>query len=450
MDSYLKKVYDFCQEYGMLPQKGSVIACVSGGADSMCLLHILHELSSTLGFRLCAAHFNHNLRGAESDGDEDFVRLHCQAMGIELLCGSGFVAQEAERSGCGIEEMARLMRYEFFHQCASKIGGAKIATAHNADDNLETVLLRIARGTGLLGLGGIPPVRDDIIRPVLCLTRDEIELYNSHHQIPSRVDSTNLDEAYSRNKLRHRVMPVLRELNPAVSRLSVDMCRLLRSDETYLQNLAQDFLDKNFKDGRLPAAELLSLPYPVSSRVIRAVCGTSLTSGHVAQILELAAAPGSSRELCIPGMSVNVQYGNLVFGQQETAAVVPETKLEPGSVVHFREQGFTIRCFYPEKVSQVHKSFTTFLFKSSAICGNILVRSRRTGDSIRLNNKSGSKSLKKLFIDKKIPAYKRASIPVICDGLGPIAIPGIGCDVRVIPSPGEMAIKVIVEEINDL
>ena len=163
----MKQVTEFADKYGMLPSGGAVICAISGGADSVCLLHILKEIAPTRGFDLYAVHFNHCLRGAESDRDELFVRELCRELDVELFCGSGDVKGYAEKNGLGIEEAARILRYRFFEETAGKIPKSRVATAHNADDNAETVLMTLARGAGLKGLCGIPPVRDIYIRPLL-------------------------------------------------------------------------------------------------------------------------------------------------------------------------------------------------------------------------------------------------------------------------------------------
>ncbi|MGM9522540.1 MAG: tRNA lysidine(34) synthetase TilS [Oscillospiraceae bacterium] len=449
MDDKLKNIIDFCQEYDMLPKYGSVLVCVSGGADSMCLLHLMASLSDTMGFSVIAAHFNHKLRGEESDGDEAFVSDWCRKMGVPLYIGSGDVKAVAEKSGAGIEETARSMRYSFFYDTAEKSGASKIATAHTADDNLETVLMRIARGTGLLGLGGIPPVRDNIIRPLLCLTRKDIESYNLKHGVSHREDSSNFSDDYARNRIRHHVVPVLRDLNPAVGRACADMTALLRRDERFIQSMAQDFVSDNLSDNSLPAALLCELPEPVATRVVRLCCGDGISYGHVKSVLELAGSGSPSGRLSLPGLTVRRQYDRLVFSEAEVKTFEPR-ELPTDGVLTIEELGLRFTAATILSMCEIYKSLTTFLFKSDSICGKITVRPRNTGDSIRLSEKSGAKSLKRLFIDKKIPAHARAAVPVICDELGPVAIPGIGCDVRVRPSPGDSVLKVKVEEISDL
>jgi tRNA(Ile)-lysidine synthase len=163
----IKTIDEFARRHEMFPPDGLILCGVSGGADSMCLLCSLRELSQSRGFSVAAAHFNHKLRGGASDGDEAFVRDFCIRNNITLYTGCGDVASEAEQSGIGIEEAARNMRYDFLLKTASSIGADRIATAHNADDNAETVIMKLTRGAGLRGLGGIPPVRGIIIRPLL-------------------------------------------------------------------------------------------------------------------------------------------------------------------------------------------------------------------------------------------------------------------------------------------
>ena len=180
----------------------------------MCLLDVLDALRTELGFALYACHYNHRLRGIESDRDEAFCRTLCKKRNIPLLTGSGDVASEAESTGRGIEETARKMRYAFFDEALAHFGADKVATAHNADDNLETLIMHLARGTGLRGLCGIPPLRDKLIRPILFASRSEIEAHCRSRGLEHVEDRTNSDERYTRNRIRARVMPVLQSINP--------------------------------------------------------------------------------------------------------------------------------------------------------------------------------------------------------------------------------------------
>ena len=221
-------------QYDLLPAGARVLCAVSGGADSMCLLHLLLQAAPEGGFQVEAAHFNHGLRGDEAQRDEEFVRAQCVRWQVPLTVGRGDVGDFARREGQTIEEAARTLRYAFLEERAQAAGCTHIATAHNADDNLETLLLHLVRGAGLHGLAGIPPRRGKLIRPLLAVSRREIEAYLTEHGIPHVEDSTNTDAAYARNRLRHQVIPILRALNPRLSEHTAQTMGFLRSDNDYL------------------------------------------------------------------------------------------------------------------------------------------------------------------------------------------------------------------------
>ena len=199
--------------YDLIPPGSGVLCALSGGADSMYLLCRLLEGRRAGGYRVCAAHYNHNLRCAAA-ADEQFVRDWCGAHEIPLLVGSGDVAGEARRSGDGLEARGRAMRYAFLEEAAEELDCQLIATGHHAGDNAETVLLHLVRGCGLQGLTGIPERRGRLIRPMLAITRGEILAYLNEHAVPHVEDESNSDPAYTRNFLRTRVMPLLEQVNP--------------------------------------------------------------------------------------------------------------------------------------------------------------------------------------------------------------------------------------------
>ena len=230
----LETIKALTTEYDMLPRGGTVLCAVSGGADSMCLLHLLHTWAGEGGFRVAAAHYNHNLRGAESDRDAAFVAEWCAGQDIPCVIGAGDVAHEARARGLGVEETARQMRYEFLRGAADAMGCGRIATAHSADDNLETLLLHLVRGAGLHGLAGIPPRRGVVVRPLLTTSRAEIVAYLEANGVAHVEDSSNTDEGYARNRIRRQVVPVLRQLNPRLTESAAETMGYLRTDNDYL------------------------------------------------------------------------------------------------------------------------------------------------------------------------------------------------------------------------
>ena len=225
----LNKLERFIRQHSLIVPQDRVICAVSGGADSMALLMGLYLLRRKLGITLEAAHFNHGLRGAESDEDEAFVRGFCEGLSIPLHCGRGQVVSGKK----GLEAAAREARYEYL----TSLGG-KLATAHTADDNAETVLMHLLRGSGLKGLGAIAPFRDGIIRPMLSITREQLLVFLEEYHIQYRTDSSNLGDEFLRNRLRHHVMPLLLQENPRLAENLSAMALRLRLDEAALQELS--------------------------------------------------------------------------------------------------------------------------------------------------------------------------------------------------------------------
>ncbi|MBR6521758.1 MAG: tRNA lysidine(34) synthetase TilS [Oscillospiraceae bacterium] len=431
----MKQVTEFADKYGMLPYGAAVICAVSGGADSVCLLHILNGIAPQRGIKLYAAHFNHCLRGEESDRDESFVRSLCRDMGIELFCASGDVNGYAKENGLGMEEAARVMRYKFFEETASKIAGSRVATAHNADDNVETVLMNLTRGAGLKGLCGIPPVRDIYIRPLLCMSRDEINAYLERNGVDHVEDSTNAESVYTRNRLRHEVIPVLKSINPGLAASVKETSELVREDESLLEMLSQQAVPfEKDEEGRvaLSCEKLKAAPYPLAARGIRraaAKLGCYPASVHVKAEMEIARGDDPSAETQFPdGINVSREYDMMIFSRAEERGSLEETALQWNRWTEIRNSD--IEVWFGDAIDVTENSAEIFRLKRNDISGDLTVRARRTGDKICLNRRQGSKTLKKLFIEKKIPAERRAQIPIIADNEKIIAIPNLGRSVE--------------------
>lgn len=413
----------------ILPQEGLILCAVSGGTDSMYLLCRLKEL----GYPVAAAHYNHGLRGREALRDEAFVRDFCRREAIPFLCRRGDAAAYAAENRLGREEAARRLRYDFLEWAADELGAAVIATAHTADDNVETLLLNLTRGAGLKGLCGIPPVRGRIIRPMLDVTRDEAAAYLRRKGIAHVEDSTNAADDYARNRIRHGAVPVLRAENPALAGTVARTASLLRRDEEYLSGLAADFIQTHGRENAVPAEALLALPWPVSSRVVRRMAGGGLSAGQVEAVLRLAAGG----VLDVPGLRVGRSGDWLVFGAAEKTPL-PARTLVPGQTLALPEAGLTVKSGILNKYPDVvHKSFNIFFFQCENICGNITVSARRPGDKYRPAGRGCEKTLKRLFLEKGVPRWERQTVPVLRDEAGVLAVYGMGQGERARALPGD-------------
>lgn len=264
---FQEKVLQAVKEYSMLKPKDKVIVGLSGGADSVTLLHCLYSLKETLDIELYACHINHNLRGEDSDSDQKFAESLCQSLNIPLRVFSVDVKGTIQKHQ-STEEIARKLRYEKFSEYAEDIG-AKVATAHNACDNSETVLLNLIRGTGLKGLCGIPPVRERFIRPLICCTREEIEEYIGANSLKYVTDKSNFSTDYTRNKVRLQLMPLLLEMNPSFHRGVSRTVSALRKDSDFLEEMAVMALENaRLEEGVYSSEKLAELDAPVFSRAV--------------------------------------------------------------------------------------------------------------------------------------------------------------------------------------
>ena len=425
-----------------LPEPPAAVLCaLSGGADSMCLLELL---LSVPGLRVAAAHYEHGIRGEESLRDCAFVEEYCGLRGIECFTGHGDVPAEALRRGQGTEETARELRYAFLERVADERGFELIATAHNADDNAETLLLNLVRGAGAAGLCGIPPRRGRIIRPLLGVTREEIELFLAERGIPHVEDSTNESCDYSRNRLRREVVPVLRSINPSFSRAAARTGELLRRDESFLLSVAEEFISANFDGSSLDAAKLAGLDPAVSSRVVRLLLGRGLSEKHVAAVLALLgrSEPG---EADLPFGRVRVERGRLTL-RPEPPRPIEERELPIPGAVTLGPQGLRI-CCGEDGGGEINNSFKTYRLKYESICGTLKLSSPQPGDSYRPERRGCTKSLKSLFSEKRYGAAERAATPVFRDGEGIVLVPPFGAAERCVPSPGDRTLTITVEKI---
>ena len=429
------------RDFELLPAGSRVLCAVSGGADSVCLLHWLRGQTD---LQLFAAHYEHGLRGEESLGDAAFTEELCAAWGIPCAVEHGNAAAYAKEKGLGIEEAARELRYAFLERTADALGCDRIATAHQADDNAETVLLNLCRGAGAAGLAGIPPRRGRIVRPLLDTTRAEIEDYLREHALPHREDSSNESEIYRRNLLRHRVLPVLRELNPRLSRAILRSSALLREDEACLNAQAEAFVAAHFSGDSLPLRELLELPRALSARVLRRLCPQSLALAHVEAALCFCAGEGLG-VLDLPGLRLRREQGRLYLAE-EAPVTLPERPLRPGESVFVPEAGLVLHVDCLEYRGEIYDLFKTYLFKCESICGTLTCTGRRPGDRFHPQGRSCGKSLHDLFREAGLTQRERDRTPVIRDDAGVLAVPGYPADERARPEAGDLVLRVQIEE----
>ncbi len=399
----LNKLTATLRQYGMVQPGDTVICAVSGGADSVALLFAFYLLKEKLGITLEAAHFNHHLRGEESQRDEEFVRGFCDRYDIPLHVGSGEVVTGKK----GLEAAARDARYAFLRTLPGKI-----ATAHTADDNAETVLLHLIRGSGLKGLGGITPVSGNVIRPMLGVTRADVEAFLEEWCLSHIEDSSNSSDEFLRNRIRHHVMPLLREENPRIGSNLSAMAQRLRVDE--------DCLSRQANSEELPTVETLKTMHPaLRSRCLEAFLKRSGVrepeQPHIAAAEALVFSEKPSARAHFPGGIIITRNYDRLQKLEQRQQPEPVTLLCPGET----EFGsYRVICTPAEEIINTANTITVIP------AGEMIIRSRRSGDTLRLSG--GTKSLKKLLIDRKIPAADRDRIPVVCDSRGILGVLSIG------------------------
>ena len=399
----LNQLTAFIRRYDMIVPGDHIVCAVSGGADSVALLFGLYLLKEKLQFTLSAAHFNHHLRGEESDRDAEFVKAFCDRYDIPLHMGAG----EVKPGKKGLEAAARDARYAFLRSLPGKI-----ATAHTADDNAETVLLHLVRGTGLKGLCGISPVRERLIRPMLSITRCEVEAFLEEYCLHHITDSSNETDQFLRNRLRHHIMPLLQRENPRTAESLSAMALRLQAEEKLLSRLAEQAYS-------LEVDQLRQMDPAIRSRCLERCLKEAGVKepehSHIEMAEKLIFSENPSAWAEFPG-GVTLQrcYGVLESGAQRSS--LPQTSVAVPGVTEL--PGLRITCQPAQEIINNAHIFTV------SIRGNVVVRSRQAGDEMRLPG--GTKSLKKIFIDRKIPQHQRALVPVLADEQGVVGVGGIG------------------------
>jgi len=421
MHPFETRVRAAIQEHHMLTPSEPVLLGLSGGADSAALLHVL----LALGHPVSALHVHHGLRGAEADADEAFCRALCKKRSAAYACVRVDTASYAREHGLSVEEAGRALRYAAFTQAAN---GQKIAVAHHRDDQAETILMRLARGTGTLGLAGILHVRGSIIRPFLDMTRAEIEAYCTENGIAFRTDATNADDTYTRNKIRNTVMPFLADtLNPAIADALARAARLAAEENAALDMFTQAALAQcRDGDSALSIPALLHHPIAIRRRVLRTMAGEAAGLRDVGlmqiDMLLSLCEKQTGKAVSLPrGLVVSRAYDRLVFHTKQAADTL-ETPLLMGECVHVPALRAAISLSRMENAQNFARKLCTNPIDCDKIKNGLSVRTRRPGDFIV--TKGGTKKLKKLWIDSKVPREARETAVLVCDGAEVVWIVG--------------------------
>ncbi|MGB9793129.1 MAG: tRNA lysidine(34) synthetase TilS [Thermacetogeniaceae bacterium] len=433
-EDFRNKVLAFIESRRLLRPGMKVVVGVSGGVDSVALLHVLKE-ATTLSLSLHVAHLNHLLR-PEAGEEARFVRSLARSWGIPVTTGYADVRRIAAAKKTSVEAAGRIARYSFLRHVARMVGADRIAVAHHADDRVETILLNILRGTGPSGLSGIPVRNGNVVRPLLCVTRAEIEGYCREAGLKWCVDPSNLSTDYQRNKIRHILLPLLRkEFNPRVEEALLRLAEIVEEEDLFLSEYAlrvgRRLVKKRGKrELRLDLSRFLRLPRPLQRRLLRsavvAVAGGLKDFGyiHVEDSIRLLSEGGVGAEVHLPcGVRVRKSYRDFAVFKGEMAPEKRppvERRIAVPGTTELPELGFTVFAQIVERDGGGRLDLPDFsgspwvaFFDYDELRLPLFVRTRRPGDRIRPFGMEGSKKLKKLFGDLKIPLEERDRIPLV-------------------------------------
>lgn len=432
-----EKVLSTVRKYKLIESGDKVVLGLSGGPDSVCLLHILCRLKSVLDIEVYAAHLNHQIRGIEAQKDALYITQLCDELGVTSFVKSIDVPKYCKEKGLSVEEGARKLRYEMFEEIKVKTKSNKIAIGHNLNDQAETILMRIMRGTGLQGLRGIEYIRDNgIIRPILDIDRRDIEDYCEKHELNPRIDHTNLETIYTRNKIRLELIPYMKDnFNPSVIESIVRMSNSLKTDSDYIEKKSDLEFEKvsytNENSCEIDISEYIKLHDAIKVRVLRRgikhILGDTnfIDQKHIEDIIELESDKKLDKMITLPrGIFAYRKKDTILLTNKE---IVNETiefcyNLPSDGFVKIKELGLILETQIISidrfKSMKLDKKCKAFDFNK--IKGGIVVRSRKEGDKIKLS--VGSKKVKDLFIDLKIPRDERCMVPIMADEKGVLCV----------------------------
>lgn len=420
-------VRDTCLRENLIEKGDGVVIALSGGPDSVAMLYSLYLLKEELDIKLVAVHLNHLFRGENSDGDEAYVIELCNTLGIDVRSFRTDVTQLAKDKSMSFEEAGRYERYRLFNEVMNEFNYDKIAVAQNRNDQAETVLMRMIRGTGITGLKGINYIRDNyIIRPILDVDREIIESFCEKHNLNPRVDHTNFEDVYFRNKVRLKLLPLLKnEFSSAINDSLIRTSHLASDDDDYLNLEANRTIDELFSHSEdeyfIDVDRFNELHISIKRRVIRnlvlLVSGSlnDLSFGLTSELLTMFSRKTHGSMILWNDIEFKVSYKNLIIKKSNCKK---------------HNWKFSSNVYEREDVDISGKNTKSVYLDFDAVVGEVYLRYRKNGDTFSPLGLNGSKKLKDYFIDKKIPKDKRDNIPLLCDNEGILWIAGQTIDNR--------------------
>lgn len=431
-----EKVAGFVAENGLFSAPCHILAAVSGGADSMTLLHLLMGWRES-GVRVSAVHINHMLRGDAAERDEQFVRAFCEKHAVPLLVYREDVADYASAHGLTLEEAGRQVRYACFERARCTMDADYIATAHTAGDQAETMLMRLIRGTGTDGLIGIPMVRGFICRPLLGCRRSEIEQYCRDNDLSFCTDESNNDLQFTRNRIRHELLPLMRQLNPAVEDALLRLSAHLGQDVDYLSTITRGVSGALLDDRQTaPIMDAVAQPTAIRRRVVRGwleQAGVGSYDEYHVCAVDTALLSGCGSVCLSGGITARVEFGYITFTETDAKSVCVQTTpvTELPYTITLGDVQWQLCVLDRDNLSNVHNLFANHICDYDKIVGDLTIRGRKVGDTLHPAGRGVGKSIKKLMNEWRIPADKRDAVPLICDDKGIVLVPGYTCDQRV-------------------
>ena len=404
------KVLKTVKKYNMLSKGDRVLIGVSGGADSIALLEFFVSVKEKYDLDICVAHIEHGIRGEDSVNDAEFVKNYCKKLGVNFYLKAIDAPNLAKKAKMGVEEYSRMARYDFFNT----IECDKIATAHNLTDNIETLLFRLARGTGLKGACSIPAVRGKIIRPFIEVSSGEIRKWCNDNNIPYRVDCTNSDSAYSRNLIRLEILPLFEKLNANYQDNIENFISDVNEDYAFIDNYVKSIYPKIVKNNEIYLTKLNELDLSIKKRILIMFFdenGYSLNRIHLQSVIDITLKSGKSQikenvfAISAKGKIRIAKFNDLNKKDEFVTKIL--------NIDEFKDKNIDFYC------------------DCDKIVGNIIIRAKQAGDRIKPAGRNVSKTLKKLFNESAYPIEKRDKKIVVCDDIGIVGVIGLCADERV-------------------